>query len=85
MAAPPRYGEDMDAIDHASRLAADAVYFTVGMGLLGVNRVQVRRRELERDLQRTARDVHHEATQLLAHTPLAEPLRLLGKPLRRQS
>ena len=75
----------MEAIDNASRLAAEAVYFTVGMGLLGVNRIQVRRREIQRDIRRTTRGVHHEATQLLADTPLAEPLRLLGKPLRRQS
>lgn len=71
----------MDAISHASRLATNAVYLTVGMGLLGVNRAQVRRRELERDLQRSARDAHRDATHLLAGTPLAAPLRLLGKPV----
>ena len=71
----------MADISNASRLAADALYLTVGMGLLSVNRAQVRRRELERDLGRTARGVHNEATQLLASTPLAAPLRLLGTPL----
>jgi hypothetical protein len=67
----------MDAKD-ASRLAADAVYVTVGLGLLGVNRAQVRRRELEREARRTVRVAQQAATEVLADTPLAGPLRLFG-------
>jgi hypothetical protein len=36
----------------ATELAKDATYVTVGLGLLGYQRVQVRRRELERALRR---------------------------------
>jgi hypothetical protein len=36
----------------ATELARDATYVTVGLGLLGYQRAQVRRRELERSLRR---------------------------------
>jgi hypothetical protein len=36
----------------ATELARDATYVTVGLGLLGYQRVQVRRRELERSRRR---------------------------------
>ena len=36
----------------AADLAKDATYVTVGMGLLGYQRAQVRRREFERSLRR---------------------------------
>ena len=36
----------------ATDLAKDATYVTVGLGLLGYQRAQVRRRELERALRR---------------------------------
>jgi hypothetical protein len=36
----------------AADLARDATYVTVGLGLLGFQRAQVRRRELERSLRR---------------------------------
>jgi hypothetical protein len=36
----------------ASELAKDATYVTVGLGLLGYQRAQVRRREFERSLRR---------------------------------
>jgi hypothetical protein len=36
----------------AAELAKDATYVTVGLGLLGYQRAQVRRRELERALRR---------------------------------
>ncbi len=36
----------------AAELAKDATYVTVGLGLLSFQRAQVRRRELERRLQR---------------------------------
>ena len=36
----------------ATDLAKDATYVTVGLGLLGFQRAQVRRRELERTLRR---------------------------------
>jgi hypothetical protein len=36
----------------ATELAKDATYVTVGLGLLGYQRAQVRRRELERALRR---------------------------------
>ena len=36
----------------AAELAKDATYVTVGLGLLGYQRAQVRRREFERSLRR---------------------------------
>lgn len=36
----------------AAELAKDATYITVGLSLLGFQRAQVRRRELERSLRR---------------------------------
>jgi hypothetical protein len=69
----------MDVISHASRVATEAVYVTVGLGLLGVNRAQVRRRELEHEVQRTVRGAHRDATRLLAGTPLEGPLRVVGR------
>jgi hypothetical protein len=36
----------------AAELAKDATYVTVGLGLLGYQRAQVRRREIERSLRR---------------------------------
>jgi hypothetical protein len=36
----------------ATELAKDATYVTVGLGLLGYQRAQVRRREFERTLRR---------------------------------
>lgn len=36
----------------AAELAKDATYVTVGLGLLGFQRAQVRRREIERRLRR---------------------------------
>jgi hypothetical protein len=36
----------------AAELARDATYVTVGLGLLGFQRAQVRRREFERSLRR---------------------------------
>lgn len=40
------------AADLAANLAKDATYVTVGMGLLGYQRAQVRRREFERSRRR---------------------------------
>jgi hypothetical protein len=40
------------AAHRAIELAKDATYVTVGLGLLGFQRMQVRRRELERQLRR---------------------------------
>ncbi len=40
--------------DRAIDLARDAAYVTVGLGLLNFQRLQVRRRELERSLRRYA-------------------------------
>jgi hypothetical protein len=39
-------------IGRAAELAKDATYVTVGLSLLGFQRAQVRRRELERSLRR---------------------------------
>ncbi len=36
----------------AAEVARDATYTAIGLGILGVQRVQVRRRELERVLRR---------------------------------
>ena len=38
--------------DRVTDLAKDATYVTVGLGLLAVQRAQVRRREIERSLHR---------------------------------
>lgn len=38
--------------DRVTGLAKDATYVTVGLGLLTVQRAQVRRREIERSLHR---------------------------------
>ena len=38
--------------NRAAELAKDATYVTVGLGLLGFQRAQVRRREFERSLRR---------------------------------
>jgi hypothetical protein len=48
-----------DVLTAARDTARDAVYVAVGLGVLGFQRAQVRRRELQ----------HHLET-LLAHTPL---------------
>ena len=40
------------ATDLAANLAKDATYVTVGLGLLGYQRAQVRRREFERSRRR---------------------------------
>jgi hypothetical protein len=41
----------MNPLRDASKVVRDALYVGVGFGLLGVNRVQVQRRELERNLR----------------------------------
>lgn len=38
--------------DRVTDLAKDATYVTVGLGVLTVQRIQVRRREIERSLRR---------------------------------
>jgi hypothetical protein len=44
---------DLAAIaGRAAELAKDATYVTVGLGVLGFQRAQVRRREIERRLRR---------------------------------
>ncbi len=44
---------DLNAIaGRATELARDATYVTVGLGVLGFQRAQVRRREIERRLRR---------------------------------
>lgn len=44
---------DLTAIaGRAAELAKDATYVTVGLGVLGFQRAQVRRREIERRLRR---------------------------------
>jgi hypothetical protein len=46
-------GQATNAVSHrAIELAKDAAYVTVGLGLLSYQRMQVRRRELERSLRR---------------------------------
>jgi len=44
----------MAALPDVPRLVRDAVFVSVGLGLLGVNQLQVRRRELAADLRRLA-------------------------------
>jgi hypothetical protein len=64
----------MDPLRTVTHTARDAMYVAVGLGLLGFNQAQVRRRELTSTLT-TVRD---DAARQLADTPLAGPLRLLG-------
>ena len=49
---------ESDEARRAAEIARDALYVTVGLGVLGVQRAQVRRRELERSLRRA----RHRAT-----------------------
>jgi len=44
----------MATLPDVPRLVRDAVFVSVGLGLLGVNQLQVRRRELTADLRRLA-------------------------------
>lgn len=44
----------MAALPDVPRLVRDAVFVSVGLGLLGVNQIQVARRELTADLRRLA-------------------------------
>lgn len=44
----------MATLPDVPKLVRDAVYVSVGLGLLGVNQLQVRRRELAGDLRRLA-------------------------------
>ncbi len=43
----------------------DAVYTTVGLGILGVQQAQVRRRDLQRDLARLAVEVEERVDPVL--------------------
>ena len=43
---------ESDEARRAASIARDALYVTVGLGVLGVQRTQVRRREIERSLRR---------------------------------
>ncbi len=44
----------MAALPDVPKLVRDAVFVSVGLGLLGVNQIQVARRELTADLRRVA-------------------------------
>lgn len=44
----------MAALPDVPKLVRDAVFLSVGLGLLGVNQIQVARRELTADLKRMA-------------------------------
>jgi hypothetical protein len=48
MGMPDRPGEDL--LSQVSAVASDALYVAVGFGVLGFQRLQVRRRELEAQL-----------------------------------
>jgi hypothetical protein len=72
-----------EAMDHESdrltQTARDVLHAGVGLALLGVNSVQVRRREFERSM----RGLRRQAASALDGTPLAGPLRpLVGQPRR---
>jgi hypothetical protein len=71
-----------DLPDRIAQSAREALYAGVGLGLLGINSVQVRRREAERSL----RALRRQAATAVEGTPLAGPLRpLVGEPKRRSS
>ena len=46
----------MTGLGDTTRLARDSFYVSVGFGVLGFQKLQVRRRELERDLRRRRQD-----------------------------
>lgn len=46
----------MTGLGDTARLARDSFYVSVGFGVLGFQKLQVRRRELERDLRRRRED-----------------------------
>jgi hypothetical protein len=48
----PRPTLDSDDLARVGRVAEDAAYIAVGLGILGVQRLQVRRREIMRAVQR---------------------------------
>lgn len=63
----------VNPLHDAAGLARDALYVSVGFGLLGYNKAQVRRRELERTLA----GLGDTAATVVAGTPLEGPVRLL--------
>lgn len=59
----------MYGLQDSSRLARDAMYVSIGFGVLGFQKLQVRRRELEKELAKR-REEH------------ADPLAVVGSTLR---
>lgn len=59
----------MYGIQDSTRLARDAAYVSIGFGVLGFQKLQVRRRELEKELAKHRQDTH-------------DPLAVVGATLR---
>ncbi len=53
--------------DEVTRLLRDSFYVTVGFGVLGFQKLQVRRRELERRLAPVVGDATGRVGRLLGH------------------
>lgn len=52
-------------MDHADAGLRDALYTAVGLGLLGIQQAQLRRRELQKELARLADDVDGKVEPML--------------------
>jgi len=75
----------MPLTDTLTETLRDAVYVTVGLGLLGVQKAQVRRRDLESQLAGVARQVEEQlAPQRQAVLDLATQLESYVTPVRAQ-
>jgi len=57
--------DDAPGIDEAAAWLRDSLYTVVGLGILGVQQAQVRRRDLQRDLARLADEVDERVDPVL--------------------
>ena len=53
------------------KLATDAAYVTVGLSVLGFQRAQVRRRELQQQVEAAARGAQEQLVNLVSRTTAA--------------